>query len=694
MKRRIKAGLWGIRLIMLPFIRILQAEDLKRKVAQLPKSSVILLLIIISLTSLISAELIISQPQSIYNFGDSFDISVKIVPQRDTRDFFTASLFCSEQEVELYKSPFKIITGEEKEVQISTVLDKFVASNTGGKCYLKAKFGDESSSSQTFELVRYVKVSANLGDFSYFPGKEINVNGEAKKTNSKSLNGFVELSIPQLEIILIRPVTAGKFSFNFTTPYNTKSSTYSVEIKAYEKDSSGEIVNEGSTTSSIKIRQVPKELGVALSSQTIMPNNQLLFTPVIYDQAGGKIDSEVSLVVYKPDNTVFKKNLVRSDIPNPIFIESNYTPGTWRIEASSSGLQKTKEFVVEEYRNLSFSLENNTLTVKNLGNVPFKGPIEVSIGRINEIKDIALGVGSSKKFRLLAPDGDYNIKIGDGSAQYDLGSSFLTGKAISVDDSFGNSASSNILIIIWLVVIIIIAAIAVILYRKISRKTFIGKSPSTLSSTRLSDSNSSTQTAKTISQLGPQLTTNIIDKGEKQESSMIALKLKNLQELKTNQEAINLIETALYKAKGMGGKVYTEGDYRLIVLAPMLTKEADNSQKAVNIATQMEKVIIEYNSKALKKIDYGFGVTDGSLIVENKDGKFRFVSADNSIISAKNIAQFSNNDILISESIHRKTTGKTRANKLSDKNFWQIERVVDRTQHEDFINRFKNRNKQ
>src|SRR3989344_2265545 len=658
------------------------------------KAALIYLFLIISLTSLISAELIISQPLSIYNFGDSFDISLKIVPQKDTRDFFTASLFCSGKQVELYKSPFKIASGEEKEVLISILLDKFVVSNAGGKCYLEAKFGDESSTSQTFELVRDVEVSANLGGFSYFPGEEIKVNGEAKKTNSQSVNGFVELSVPQLEISLIRPVIAGKFLFNFTTPYNAKSSSYSVEIKAYEKDSSGEVVNEGSTTSSIKIKQMPKELDVALSSQAIMPNNELLFTPLIYDQAGDKIDSEVSLVVYKPDNSVFKKNLGRSDISNSIFIESNYTPGTWRIETTSSGLQKTKEFVVEEYKNLSFLLENNTLTVKNIGNIPFKGPIEVSIGGINEIKNIVLDVGASKKFRLLAPNGDYSIKVTDGLTQYDLGSSFLTGKAIYIDDSFGNSASNNILIIIWLAVIIIIAVIAIVLYRKISRKTFIGGLPSIFSSTKSSNSNLSTQSVKTISQIGSQQTTNVIDKGEKQESSIIALKIKNLQELRTNQEAISLIENSLYKAKGMGGKIYTEGDYRLIVLAPMLTKEADNSQKAINIATQMEKAILEYNLKTLKKIDYGFGITDGSLIVENKDGKFRFVSADNSIISAKNIAQFSNNDVLISESIHRKTTGKTRANKLSDKNLWQIEKVADRTQHEDFIARFKNRNKQ
>ncbi len=658
------------------------------------KRVVMFLLFTIALSSIVSAELIISQPESFYNFGDSLDITVKIVPQKDTRDFFTASLVCSGQEIELYKSPFKLSAGEQKEVLISIVLDKFIVANGGGKCNINAKFADQTAASQSFELVKDVTVSVILPNVLYAPAEEIKVEGEAKKTNSQSLEGFVELKVPQLDISLISPVTNGKFTFNFTTPSNTKSGTYPVEIKAYEKDVFSEIINEGTTTTSIRIRQIPKDLDIALSSQTVSPNEELKFTPVITDQSGDKVDAEVTVTVYYPDNTVFRKNIVRSDISSSIPIESNYTPGSWRIEATSLDLKKTKEFSVNEYRNLSFDLENNTLTIQNIGNVLFKGPVEIKIGGISEIKDITLNVGEAKKFRLLAPDGNYDIQVGFGSDNNMLGSTFLTGKAISVDDSFGSSAASNILIIIWLIVILIIAVIAIVLYRKISRKTYIGKIPST-SSTSAFNPGSSTSPPKTalMPTSSPQ-TNNIIDKGEKQESAIIALKIKNLEQLKPVQEALNTIETALYKAKEYGGKVYTEGDFRLIVLAPMLTKEADNSQKAIDVATKVERNIKEYNAKSLKKIDYGIGINNGNLIVENKEGKFRFVSADNSIISAKNIAQFSNNDILISETIHRKTTGKTRANKLSDKNLWQLEKVTDRTQHEDFISRFKNRNKQ
>ena len=104
--------------------------------------------------------------------------------------------------------------------------------------------------------------------------------------------------------------------------------------------------------------------------------------------------------------------------------------------------------------------------------------------------------------------------------------------------------------------------------------------------------------------------------------------------------------------------------------------------------------MIKKNSKTIKKIDYGIGLNMGNLIVESKDNKFKFIASDNSVISTKNIAQFSNNDILLSESIHRRTIGKAKAKKLSDKNLWQLERVPDREKHEDFINKFKKRNKE
>ncbi len=642
------------------------------------------LIIFLSL-SLISAELIISQPKSAYNFGDTFDVAIKIIPQKDTASFFTAALVCPENNIELYRSPIKLNVGEEKEIPISIELDKRIVTQ-GGKCKIQSSFDEESIESQSFDILSEIDLTINLDNFPYPPGQEIKVSGSATKVNSVPLNGFVEMSIPNLGITILRPVIEGAFVFNFTTPSSTKSQSYNVNVKVYEKDEFGGIINEGSTTTSFKIVQSPTDLDIALSSPTIKPNNAFLFTPIVYDQAGDKFESDVGYTVFNPQGTIIKKEIVKSGKTISLPIESNFPSGNWKIEASSLSLKKSKEFFVEEYRNISFTLINNTLNIINNGNVPFTGPIEISIGGINEIKELSLNTGESKKFKLLAPAGTYDIKINDGSSVAQLGSTFLTGKVISVGDAIDNSSSSksNMIIVIWLIVILIIAIIAVFLYKKISRKTFVGKSPS-------SNINSSVASLPVKSSIAQ--SSNVTDKGDKQECSIVSVKIKNSEALKQYHEAASAIENSLYKAKEFGGKVYSEGDYRLVVLSPLLTKQQDNTDKAIKIANIIEKNLQEFNAKKLKKIDYGIGISLGNLIVDNKDNKFKFVSADNSIVSVKNISQFANNGILISESFHRKTIGKVKANKISDKNLWQIERVVDRSQHEDFINKFKQRQK-
>ena len=50
---------------------------------------------LILFSSLISAEIIISQPESIYNKGDMFEISIDVSsPLKDTNDFLKVNMIC------------------------------------------------------------------------------------------------------------------------------------------------------------------------------------------------------------------------------------------------------------------------------------------------------------------------------------------------------------------------------------------------------------------------------------------------------------------------------------------------------------------------------------------------------------------------------------------------------------------------
>src|SRR3989344_9409527 len=91
------------------------------------KKEYLVLLVLLALVHLSSAEIIISQPNSIYNKGDDFDLSIKLTTSsEDVSDFLKANLVCEDEIIELYKSPVSLDAGEEKEIEISTTLGKFL----------------------------------------------------------------------------------------------------------------------------------------------------------------------------------------------------------------------------------------------------------------------------------------------------------------------------------------------------------------------------------------------------------------------------------------------------------------------------------------------------------------------------------------------------------------------------------------
>ena len=89
-----------------------------------------LFIFLILLVPLVSAEILISQTNSLYNLGDDFDVTISVLANSDTSSFFTTQLACvSTNEtklIEIYKSPLSLKSGEEKTITISASFDKFL----------------------------------------------------------------------------------------------------------------------------------------------------------------------------------------------------------------------------------------------------------------------------------------------------------------------------------------------------------------------------------------------------------------------------------------------------------------------------------------------------------------------------------------------------------------------------------------
>ncbi|MBU0907488.1 MAG: hypothetical protein KKE05_05020, partial [Nanoarchaeota archaeon] len=430
-------------------------------------------------------------------------------------------------------------------------------------------------------------------------------------------------------------------------------------------------------------------IDIALSDQSTLPNEEMSYSTILYDQSGKHAEGDISVKIYKPEGALFDQRIVRSDESTTVPLIPSSPPGYWKIEAKYEDLSATKQFLIEEFKDLSFTLTENNLIVENTGNIPFTGPIEVTIGDVSEVKELSnLPIGESLKYTLKAPKGEYTIQVGEGSEKQTVGSTFLTGRAITVQAAGdGSVVTTSLWVLGSLIILLIIALAAVYLYRRLMHnpnKAVPGTVPPKKVDAVMASA--AAQKAKDQNQ-------HLIDKGEKQESSIVSLHIKNLDSLEGKDSSASILDTALWKAKEAGAKIYADGEYRIMIFAPILTREKENEMRAIHTARSIERVFDAYNKRTPHKVQFGLGINTGTLIVEASQEKFRFMSLNNVISATKRISQAANAETLMSEALRNKIVGKVKTTKLQDKNLWKIDRVIDRSAYSDHINTLKKHDK-
>lgn len=651
------------------------------------RGAFLIVLSVLLMASMVSAAIVITPVESVYNINDKFNPIFNLRPAQDTNGFFVATLVCEGRSVEFYRSPLNLAGGEERTIDLSFDLDNSIIAGISGNCLIRADYGDETVSGKTFTISGDVEVSLEIDVLDYRPGELVSLVGSAVKTNGETLSGFIDISISGMEFSETIASDGGTFVTEFVIPEKAGAGDYEILAVAYEQDGNDRITNTGQVTGTITVAQVIQTVEVALNVEVVVPENELSYSVVVYDQAGQFVEGEAIVIITDSEGFKISEALLKTSESNVLYIESNFTPGDWQIYAKVENIETTRKFKVEQYEKLSFSLENKILDVTNIGNIPYNGPIEISIGPVNEIKEIKdLAVGEVKRYKLIAPDGDYEINVNTGSERAELGRALLTGNAISVDD-IGGAIGNNLFVLVIVIIILAALVVVVYIYRKRKKASFIGKTSGSFTPTKFDGS------AVEEKMPSSKVSSNVIDKGEKQESIVIALNVKNLSKLQSSgSEGLKAIDSALWKAKESGAKIYSDGNFRVVVLAPALTKGKEVTVKGISVAENLGRRIGEYNKRAKIAVDFGIGVNIGDLIVESTGAdKFRFISLDNTISAAKRVSQDADSEVLLSEKARRKSAGKIRVTKKGT--LFKLEKITDRSVHSDFISKFKNRQK-
>lgn len=654
----------------------------------------------IFLISFISADIIILQnPANVYNLGDMISIPVKITSLTDTGNPFTIKLICNGEEIEVHKEYIMLSPGAETERNPPIPLIKNFIGDLSGNCAIKYVFGDEIKKTNEFVISNRININITSSQKDFSPEEQIVIEGVAKKINGDEVNGFVEMQMYSENglstVSASNTVKNGLFTLTFIVPKDTASNNYAFSINVYEKDSSSIVTNIGSVDYRIFIKQISSSLEIILDNEEVEPGTVMKTRAILHDQTGQPISSTSTITIINNNGKTVGQNEISNDGFLEITIPSGESPGKWTIKAESNGLVSQSYFTIKPVEKISTEIIKSTLMVTNIGNVPYNKSVMVKIGDKPMTIDVDLDVGEFQKYSLSAPNGEYDVDIIVNGKSNLNEKVLLTGSAVNLKKS-GISFENNT--IAWIIIIVILAFFGVKIIKKLYNKRFFGYLPGkdarpvfveAKRESILPISGKSSLTTKNKAELELSI------KGDKQDISLICLKIKNLNKLKESKtKYAEILQNVIEMAEAQKIYIYGTPDNIFFLHAPIKTKTFKNERAALNLAQKISGIMNSYNKLAKEKISFGLSVTYGAIVANASGNVLKFMAMGNLMNVSKKIASFSEGEVLLSDAMRAKLGSDIKTQKKetsSDIPIYALKEVRNDERAQEFIRRFMNR---
>ncbi len=613
------------------------------------KRGIITLVLIVLLSSFISADIIFTQQvKPVYSLGDTIPVPVTIKTLTDVNGLFQMDLICNGTSVNFYKNGVNLVSGAEKSFDSSLVLIRGIIGDNKGICKIKAIFGADYALSNDFKISDSLNIVGSLAKTEFDAGDSVQVTGKVTRETGENSNGFVDLSIVNninQNVTQFGTVTAGSFSVNISLPSGLKSGNYILRLRAFEKNSDGIITNTGFSRYNFSVRQVPTNLELIIENQEIMPGTSAKIKIILHDQTGDSINSTAYLTVKDSNNKILEQKEIQTDEFFEYPIKTDEPPAELKVFAVSNQLTAEDKFQIKANENVNIEIADKTILITNTGNIPYNKILLVKVGDTPLNIQVMLDVGESKKYILSAPDGKYKVDVATNSGNEISGIISLTGGAVGAREI----RSGHYTVLAWIFLILILGFVAFTIFRKIYKKTFFGKRHTTKKGNKempiLRDNSIMRTTSKA------ELSLSI--KGDKQDATVICLKIKNLKDMKSRKGSpAESIQKITDLADNNKAAVYENQDYLFFIFAPIKTRTFKNEKTALEIAESVSDILTEHNKMFNQKIDFGISLNYGAIVAKLEDGIFKFMSMGTLITSAKKIASLSKGEVLLGEKMN------------------------------------------
>ena len=662
------------------------------------KKVMFFLICAIFLVSFASAEIILNpQTKEIYNLGERINIPITVTTSEGIYDFLQVSLICNGQEQKLPKEEIDLPSNEVIKIEKSVFLIKKFINGLVGTCKIKAYFESSIENyvfSNEFKVSDSINIELETVQREFNPEEEILIEGKATKENGELVNGFLELIVvtenDSENKTYQEIVNNGFFSLSFSMPKDTKAEQYLVKLNIYEKDPLEEVTNKGFTDFNILIRQVPTSLEVVFEKQEVEPGTSLRLKAILHDQTGEKIPSIAIITIKNKDDKIFEQVEKTTDEFLEFPIIYNEASSEWTVIAVSNKMITESHFIIIKKESVKTEIINKTLILTNTGNIPYNKTLLIKIGNKTMNLNPYLEIDEVKKYTLTAPEGDYLVEIVADGENKTTKNVALTGSVINIKEA------SKVMVLVkyplaWIFIIFILGFVVFMIFKKGYKKSFIGyitqrgkNKEKTIFPEKFSGKSSIVE-PKNKAELSLSL------KGNKQEASIICLKIKNFDNVKKEETIKEIFKKITDFAEENKAAIYENSEYLFFILAPATTKTFKNEKKAVEITQKIEKILTERNRVLKKKVDFGISLNHGEIIAKKEEGTLKFMSFGNLITTAKKISSISDGKIYLSEKIKERLMSdvKTEKKNIQGVNVYIVKEVKHKKEeHKKFISEF------
>jgi hypothetical protein len=667
------------------------------------KKELLLLGIFILCVSFSSAEIIFSeQTKSVYNLGDTVKSPVTLSYSLDKSDTLKINLICDGATFEILNwEGFSVETGKPFSLPYSFKLNQKIIGGTKKSCLIQAMFGEDVALSNEFKISDWLSVSGNIDKPAYNSGEVMQVSGKVTKETGEDSTGFIEVYIETEDsdenITQLGTVTGGNFAFNISLPSDIKAGSYMVKLNAYEKDSNDLLTNSGKAEYNITINQVPTILEIVFDKKELDPEESLIARVVLHDQTGDPIDSSAWVILKDNSNKIIEEKELNSSDALIFPIAKGTAPSEWKILASSKGLNASDTFTIKVKESIKVQIVNQTIEVTNNGNVFYNKTLLIKVQEEPLNIQVVLDVGKTKKYVLSAPKGEYEVKVLSDEGDEASETMSLTGRAVGIREQGVNLTALGMV----LVGIIAILVIFLLIRRLRKKRSFSGgfkKEKITPSAREPKEARPvPVLTEKAIITPVNKAEISLSIKGEKQESVIVGLKVKNLREFRVRKGSpSDTLKQIIELAQDNKAVTYENNDYLLFILAPANTRTMKNEAVALGLAEEMKKIMMNHNRMFNQRMDYGISLNKGEIVGKRENGVFKFMGIGNLIGMSKKIATLSDGEVLLSETVNNLLRVSIKSNKETRDGFavYVLESVKKENEEtKKFINRFMERQK-